>query len=83
MKAAASNEGAVTVLLPDRVSKAISFIDYAEHQVVKRDRYGLGWDLPLKGVEFRTNTVTGTLERLGGLTIGDLAPYSIEGLDAL
>lgn len=80
VKAAAQTAGAVPFRLPDHTAVALSVIDYAERQLIRPDRYGLGWDVAIEAVEFQTLTVYGTIERLTGFLIGDLTPYTIETL---
>lgn len=80
VRAAADTPGAVRFRLPDHTAVALSVIDYAEVQLKRPDRYGLGWDVSIDAVVFQTLTVYGTIERLEGFLIGDLGPYTIETL---
>lgn len=83
VKDAANTPGAVTFRLPDHGAVALTVIDYAEHQLNRPDRFGLGWDIAIEAVEFQTVTVYGTILRLRGFTIGDLAPYTLETLSTI
>jgi hypothetical protein len=82
VKDAANALGSVTVFLPDESNQQMSFIDYAEgiEQDFMRTWHGV---CHAKAVQFRTNVVYGTIERLGGYTIDDLGAASIDSLGVL
>lgn len=83
IKDAADAQGSVTVYLPDESSQQLSFVDYGE-QLDWVERH-LGWHgvSLARAVQFKTNTVYGTIDRLGAYTIDDLGGYSIDQLGFL
>lgn len=80
--AAAAAQGSVTVILPDEQSKALSFIDYGEAMALDPRRQwkaGLSWT----AVEFITQQVYGTWDRLSAYTYPQLESYSWDSFESL
>jgi hypothetical protein len=65
MMEAASATGAVEVYMPDEGIQAVSIVDYSEAVAPTTKRYGVDWDIAMKGIQFRTATVYGTWDRVG------------------
>jgi hypothetical protein len=61
---AAAAVGAVEVYLPEEGLQAISVVDYSEALSPVTKRYGVEWDIAMKGVQFRTFTYYGTWDRV-------------------
>lgn len=74
--AAAAATGAVEVYMPDEGVQAMSIVDYAEAVSPVTKRYGVDWDISMKGVQFRTQTVYGTWDRVGLYDWDTIAQYT-------
>ena len=62
--AAASTIGTVDVIMPDEGLQAVSIVDYSEALAPVTKRYGVDWDIAMKGIQFRTVTIYGTWDRV-------------------
>lgn len=83
VKTAAETAGSVTQMLPDESSQQLSVVDYGE---------ALGWDdrrrawlaaLAVRAVQFTTNTIYGTYERMEAYSYGSMENFSYGGLENL
>lgn len=83
IQAAARETGSVTLLLPGEESKEVCVTDYAEAVLPRSRRHGIEWALPVKCVEWRTNTLFGTYRRLEDYLYGDLEAFTYAQLENL
>jgi hypothetical protein len=77
MTQAAGAPGAVTMTMPDETVRGLSFFGYQQRLLPPKMRNGLGWHIDFQATEFKTQTVYGTIGRLKGVLIGDLAGVSV------
>lgn len=70
---AAGAPGAVTLTMPDEVAQSLSFFGYQETLVPRTQRNGRAWQIDFQATEFNTMTVYGTVGRMKGVLVGDLA----------
>lgn len=74
---AAGSPGSVTLTLPDEVVQGFSFFEYQETLLPRQQRNGLAWRIDVAATEFRPRTVFGTVGRLKGVLVGDLAGVTV------
>lgn len=72
-RAAAASIGAVDIVLPEQITQSVSIVDYSEALAPVTKRFGVEWDIAMKGVEFQTLTSYGTWDRVGAYTWDDIA----------
>jgi hypothetical protein len=80
---ATAGAGPTTVVMPDETTQSVDFVDYGEVLRNERQRWGLEWDIPVKMVQFETNTVYGIVGRMLPYTVGDFAAMDVAGFGRL
>jgi hypothetical protein len=81
--AAARDPKTITLETPDEVTQGFSRLSYGETLANDWRRYGCEWAIPLSLLQFRTESVFGTIDRLQDLTIDGLGERSIDDLGTL
>jgi hypothetical protein len=74
--AAAATIGTVDIHMPDEGLQAVSIVDYSEALAPVTKRYGVDWDIAMKGVQFRTTTVYGSWDRVALYDWDVMAEYT-------
>lgn len=72
--------GSVEAVMPDEGVQAISIVDYSEALAPVTKRYGVDWDIAMKGIQFRTLTIYGTWDRVGLYDWDTIAQYTWDDL---
>ena len=80
MLAAAATVGSVDVVMADEGLQAVTVIDYSEALSPVTKRYGVEWDIAMKGVQFRTITIYGTWDRVALYDWDVVAQYTWDSI---
>jgi hypothetical protein len=81
--AAAADPKTTILEMPDEVVRGFSVVNYQQTLAAEKDRYGAEYAVDLQLVEFRTETIFGTIDRLGTLSIDGLGERDIDALGTL
>ena len=76
MLRAASSVGTVDIHMPDEGIQAVSIIDYADALAPVTKRFGVEWDISMKGIQFRTYTAYGSWDRVALYDWDTIATYT-------
>lgn len=83
VKSASETPASVQIVMPDETNQHFHSITYQETIPPDTQRYGMAWDLAVSFVQYRTNEVYGTVDRLGPLTVNDLGTMTVNDLGVL
>jgi hypothetical protein len=83
LQGAAGAVGVVPWTAPDGRVTWVEVIDYKEQLASAGERFGNAWDLPITFVEFQSSVQFGSIQRLVGYSVGDLAHLAVGQLSGL
>ena len=80
LRVACASYTPTTVLLPDGAEEEMGFLDYREEMKSYDHRWGLGWDLSVRAMQYRTLS---SIAQAQGLSYGSLEVYSYQELEGI